>query len=289
MTSDYETILIATDFSQASKEAARLALRLAGPNAVVRLMHVVPRAIAPPDFYGSVFAERLLFEASEDLMKESATRLLALASELGVRAEVRVAAGSVGALVAEEAEAFGADLVAIGAHGDGFHVGSLGSKSASILHAVRGASVLVGRGHAARSPAAALADVVAATDFSIEGNAALEVAKRLAAREGARLHLVHALDPSLKAMIAIPAGAAGSRPDVAAAQALDSMRSDRRKSTLHVLAGDPGREIPKFAERVAADLVVIGARGTNAIERLVLGSVADAIVNRAPCNVLVAR
>ena len=43
------------------------------------------------------------------------------------------------------------------------------------------------------------------------------------------------------------------------------------------------------AETIAADLIIAGARGVSAIESLLLGSVADRLLTRAGCSVLIAR
>lgn len=43
------------------------------------------------------------------------------------------------------------------------------------------------------------------------------------------------------------------------------------------------------AERWPADLIVIGTHGYTGIKRWLLGSVAQAVVNRAPCSVEVVR
>jgi nucleotide-binding universal stress UspA family protein len=51
--------------------------------------------------------------------------------------------------------------------------------------------------------------------------------------------------------------------------------------------GDPGAVIIEAAKD--ADLVVVGSRGLNPLERLLLGSVSSKVVHRAPCDVLVVR
>ena len=51
--------------------------------------------------------------------------------------------------------------------------------------------------------------------------------------------------------------------------------------------GDPGDVIVRAAED--ADLVVVGSRGLNPIQRLLLGSVSSKVVHRAECDVLVVR
>jgi nucleotide-binding universal stress UspA family protein len=51
--------------------------------------------------------------------------------------------------------------------------------------------------------------------------------------------------------------------------------------------GDPGSAIVDAAED--ADLVVVGSRGRNTLERLLLGSVSSKVVHRAKSDVLVVR
>jgi monovalent cation/proton antiporter MnhG/PhaG subunit len=56
-----------------------------------------------------------------------------------------------------------------------------------------------------------------------------------------------------------------------------------------VARGDPATAITAEAEAFGADLVVIGSRGLGFLRTLFLGSVATAVVDGAPCPVLVAR
>jgi nucleotide-binding universal stress UspA family protein len=51
--------------------------------------------------------------------------------------------------------------------------------------------------------------------------------------------------------------------------------------------GDPGDVILSTAKD--ADLVVVGSRGLNPFQRLLLGSVSSKVVHRAECDVLVVR
>jgi nucleotide-binding universal stress UspA family protein len=53
--------------------------------------------------------------------------------------------------------------------------------------------------------------------------------------------------------------------------------------------GDPGSEIVRAAEAFHADLIVMGTRGQTGFERLLLGSVARKVLQRAHCSVLVVR
>lgn len=56
----------------------------------------------------------------------------------------------------------------------------------------------------------------------------------------------------------------------------------------HVRLGQAADVVIGIATELGADLVVIGAHGYGAIERL-LGTTASKIVHRAPCSVFVAR
>ncbi len=56
-----------------------------------------------------------------------------------------------------------------------------------------------------------------------------------------------------------------------------------------LVVGHAAREITALAESEEADLVALGARGMNALERFLLGSSSEKIVRHAPCSVLVAR
>ncbi|MCM3739665.1 universal stress protein [Oceanobacillus luteolus] len=55
----------------------------------------------------------------------------------------------------------------------------------------------------------------------------------------------------------------------------------------HILHGDPGPTIVKFANERAFDCVVIGSRGLNQLQTLILGSVSHKVAKRANCPVLI--
>jgi len=53
--------------------------------------------------------------------------------------------------------------------------------------------------------------------------------------------------------------------------------------------GNPGMRIVKIAQEIRADLIIIGAKGQSKLRELLMGSVANTVVNNAPCLVLVVR
>ena len=55
-------------------------------------------------------------------------------------------------------------------------------------------------------------------------------------------------------------------------------------------SGSPKAIIPKkLANELGVDLIMCGTSGLNAVERFIVGSVSEAIVRHAPCDVLVVR
>ena len=53
--------------------------------------------------------------------------------------------------------------------------------------------------------------------------------------------------------------------------------------------GLPAEEIVQYADEHAIDLIVMGTHGREGVMRVVLGSVAESVVRRAPCPVLTVR
>ena len=58
---------------------------------------------------------------------------------------------------------------------------------------------------------------------------------------------------------------------------------------IKILHGEPGPAIVDYANKNQFDLVVIGSRGLNALQELVLGSVSHKVAKRANCPVLIVK
>jgi universal stress protein A len=133
------------------------------------------------------------------------------------------------------------------------------------------------------------------TDFSKYNDAALHYAERLAVESGATLHLLHAHDTR-------DLGAAlGDAAFVYATQwEEEKLRAERRLARLtpldpavkcehHLLVGIPDSEIVNFAKENNIDLIVMASHGRSGLSRLIMGSVAEAVMRSAPCPVLVVK
>jgi nucleotide-binding universal stress UspA family protein len=55
------------------------------------------------------------------------------------------------------------------------------------------------------------------------------------------------------------------------------------------MIGNPAAEILNTAEERGVELIVVGRRGLHTVERFLMGSVADRVVQHAGCDVLVVR
>jgi len=59
--------------------------------------------------------------------------------------------------------------------------------------------------------------------------------------------------------------------------------------SFELLHGDPGPAIVEHANKKKFDMVVIGSRGLNTLQEMVLGSVSHKVVKRANCPVLIVK
>ncbi|MEZ5941966.1 MAG: universal stress protein [Planctomycetaceae bacterium] len=72
-------------------------------------------------------------------------------------------------------------------------------------------------------------------------------------------------------------------------EAAERCRSWCSSVQTELLDGHPTKEVVEAADRLGADLIVVGARGQSAVSRFFLGSVSDGIAKNAHCSVLVVR
>jgi nucleotide-binding universal stress UspA family protein len=56
-----------------------------------------------------------------------------------------------------------------------------------------------------------------------------------------------------------------------------------------VVSGPPAEEIHEWAQELGVDLIVMGTRGLRGLKHVMLGSVAERTLRRAPCPVLTVR
>lgn len=69
----------------------------------------------------------------------------------------------------------------------------------------------------------------------------------------------------------------------------EQLKSNNLKYTIKILHGDPGPVIAQYANQEKFDLVVIGSKGLNALQEIVLGSVSHKVLKKANCPVLIVK
>lgn len=129
--------------------------------------------------------------------------------------------------------------------------------------------------------------ILAATDGSNVSEVVVERAVRLAAAHGAALHAV-SIVPEIEVGAAV--GRLGAeavahrereREQTAAAalrHAVEAGRAHGLTVTEHLGHGEPAAHIIAVADRIGADLVVVGGRGLDPSGRYVLGSVPERVL-----------
>lgn len=69
----------------------------------------------------------------------------------------------------------------------------------------------------------------------------------------------------------------------------EHIKSGNVSYRVRFLRGDPGPVIVDYANKEKFDLVVIGSRGLNSLQEMVLGSVSHKVVKRVKCPVLIVK
>ena len=138
--------------------------------------------------------------------------------------------------------------------------------------------------------------ILCPVDFSESSEAALRYAVGLADSLGAKLTLMHAHEipvaffPDLAPMSTFDWSV---RLREQATARLDTMIertcSPKKVSGIEIVEGTPHRAINETAGKVAADAIVMGTHGRNAMTRLLMGSVAERVVRTATVPVFTVR
>lgn len=138
--------------------------------------------------------------------------------------------------------------------------------------------------------------ILVATDFSEHADHALQYAADLAVALDATIHLVHAIGipPMGIPEMGVAYSAVMMESTTKHAQAALDTRAERYRdrvslASVRLEVGDPREAIDSVAEQIGADLIVMGTHGRRGLRRVLLGSVAEAVVRSAPCPVLTIR
>lgn len=286
-------IVVGTDFTPCSAAALRQALRIARWNrSRLHVVHVIDTVVVTE--MESVLTA-MQAGLRDELVKEARAEWETFAESIpGAKEhpiEVSLDNRAHGILAAaRESEA---DLIILGAYGTRPPDVGLGTIATACVRDGTRSVLLVREGQ--EGP---YKNIVACADFSPTSLRAVGEAARIAAQDGAALHVVNVLaEPSsaLPYFLRSPI----------AKQALGRVERRVLLDRLHEFASPLKEEmkylkpqyevvesrshaagILDFVARAKADLVVLGTRGQTTLTRLLLGTTAERVLRHTPCSVL---
>jgi len=135
--------------------------------------------------------------------------------------------------------------------------------------------------------------ILVPVDFSEHADSVIEWAAHLAEEHGSRLLLLHAYHLPVEFQQVegayLPADFWNSVKDESKKQLAvygEQLRARGLDVEELTREGYPATVIEEAAEQLEADLIVIGSRGRSGLKHLLLGSIAERVVQKAPCPVL---
>ncbi|HWG43124.1 MAG TPA: universal stress protein [Gemmataceae bacterium] len=136
-----------------------------------------------------------------------------------------------------------------------------------------------------------LATILHPTDFSEHSEFAFRLACALARDYNARLVLLHVMPPPMIVYAGgpVPAETWPNTEEVKEQLQQLEAQAHRVRVESQVMEGGPVDMILRAVEETNADLIVMGTHGRTALARLLLGSVAELVLRKAPCPVLTAK
>lgn len=288
-------VFAATDLSAPADEALKQAHeRAKSEEATLVVCHIVPNLTR----VNMLFPHRTLEQTNAQV--ELHRQALQAVIDRTCKVTGRVASefkpvgddGTPYAGIVEHAERMSADLIVVGDRGaTGLRRMLLGSVADKVIRYAH-APVLVARA-GARS-----GKVLVATDLSDPSLPAVAAAAHELRRTGAGVTALHCIDPV--PIIAGPEYGVAWSPGVTPSFIKETRERAREKlaeafqrfelaGDQRVVEGAPAATILSTAEELGVDLIILGTRGKTGLRRVLLGSVAEAVVRHAPCSVLVVR
>jgi universal stress protein E len=279
-----KTILAASDLSARSDRAlARAALLAREHQAKLLAVHVVDEELP------AALADRQVEDAERSLR----AALAALPDSAALSSDIRVVVGEHYRTILAEAETEDADLVVIGQHRKDILLDLFRGSTGERIVRFGNRPVLVVKS-AAMHP---YISMLAAVDFSPPSRRAIEMALKVA--PDADLKLVHAFDIPFRGLLF--GGTSMEQLAKKHQQQFQEMVEAQTREFLGTLSapirpqqviareGVPEEAVLAVAEETRCDLLVVGTHGRSGVGRALLGSVAEGVLARAPCDVLAVR
>jgi nucleotide-binding universal stress UspA family protein len=145
------------------------------------------------------------------------------------------------------------------------------------------------------APRVKISSILVPTDFSEASKTALKYAARFADRFGAKLAILHVVEPVATPdfayyplMMENDKAVAKAHKELGKFAGTTGLQAPLLEKTL-VRTGVAFNEISKAAESLKVDLIIISTHGYTGLKRVLLGSTTERVVRHAKCPVLVVR
>ena len=290
-----EKIVVGIDFSRPGIEAAEWVVQQFLPDVELILAHVIDLPRRPSFLQGVAAPDTDLEQAARSAAEPRLRELATFLTPARLRTVIRT--GRAHQELAKLAAETGADLVAVGPHGDRPRPWKMLGTTAERLARAAAPAVLVvahGRSTPPRRLLVALDDTPIVTTV-------LDWTRTIADTLGATVTAVHVLrEPAMSHVPSAAASTAGANaqhaggvsPEMVSEAtswltrlAGESLGFDRTQSI--VAHGNPGDAILETARDAAADLIILGRRGRGTLIPAITGSTVSTVLHGAPAPVLV--
>lgn len=139
--------------------------------------------------------------------------------------------------------------------------------------------------------------IMMADDFSEHSDVALQYAAEFAKAFDAEVLVCHVVESASLLSEVPPSGEGYFPPNLVELQSKAAREQCEKRlaesgiarSSIHIREGKPFVEIVRLAKEQDVDLVILGTHGRGAVAHMLLGSVAEKVVRKAPCPVLTVR
>lgn len=280
----YRKILVATDGSESGRNALFQAFRLAvDEKCWITVASVVPSYSGDLDLTGVKDIRKALAKPCEDALREAQK----LAEEERALIKTVCEEGEIYERIVDLADAENADIIVMGRRGvHGIERALVGSVTARVIgHTQRDVLVVPQEG------AVGWKKILVATDGSKYSAAAVRKAVDFAQSSGGELLVISVVDVPAEFYAEAPKAVEDLIRKAKEYTAAVKKQAEEAgiKAETYVGEAEADEAIVNLAKDQGVNMIVVGSHGRTGLRRLLMGSVTEKVIGRAPCPVLVVK
>jgi nucleotide-binding universal stress UspA family protein len=290
----FSTIVVGMDFSESAVNAAKWTVSSVAPHAAVTLVHVIDPPDRPRFARDSLPSAEAIEATAREFAETQLRQISALLAPIMARTEIRV--GKPHEEIARVARDLGADLIAVGPHGDRPGRTKFLGTTADRLVRTSPIPVLV----ATNPPLGKPTNILVPVDDAPITPALLSAVRSIAEAWDATVTLLHIWSNAVYSHVASMAHITSTN-ETDAQRAIDEDLRNAGRAWLEEAArvglardvsiivthGSPGDVTVTLAAERHIDLIAMGRRGAGEVAAALLGSTVGTVLHAARCPVLV--